>query len=83
MIVNYSKVKKIIENLINRLSSHSFISDEGVMLNNLKTSLVTPAHEEDNDEEWLIAKHRILDGRIKFRNLMESINKGCTNNPTA
>lgn len=49
------------------------IFNEEVMLNNSKNNLETNLYIEDSDEEWLKAKHRLLDGRIEYRNRLETI----------
>jgi hypothetical protein len=38
----------------------------------IKIGLITPLTNECNDEEWLKAKHRILDKRTVQRNLKEA-----------
>jgi len=73
MRIKYSKVKNISKNFATRTSASSLTSIEGVMLNNMKASLLFPFLKEDNDEEWLKAKHRMLDDRIELRNRMKTI----------
>jgi hypothetical protein len=74
MITQYSKARTSIRNLFNRILPLSLISDEKEIATNLNNSLVANPNNENNDDEWLEEKHRILDGRIEYRNLMKTIN---------
>lgn len=52
-------------------------------VSNLKNSLGGTLYndKENSDEEWLKEKNRILDGRIKYSKLMETINNENTHLP--
>jgi hypothetical protein len=55
----------------------SLISNVSGVVNNQNISLEPALYNdfECSDEEWLKAKHRILDSRMEFRNRMKTISK--------
>jgi hypothetical protein len=61
-------------NLSSRLLPPFLISNEDETPCNIHKSEEGTHYNEYSDEEWLIAKHLMLDSRIEYRNLMKSIN---------
>jgi hypothetical protein len=85
MIINCSKVKRTNNNITIKTLPLSLISNVSEVVNNQNISLESTLHNdfEYSDEEWLKAKHRILDDRMEFRKKMRTVNNAnlhCPNN---
>jgi hypothetical protein len=77
MITKYCKVSNSNKNMAIKTLPLSLISNEGEEVSNLNKRLATTLNSDNefSDEEWLKAKHRLLDSRMEFRNRMKGISK--------
>lgn len=85
-MINKIKGKKTNENMRIITASPSEIPTGQTIPNNRNNGLVVnPFHkenDEENDEEWLKAKHRILDCRIEHFRLLANRNKEKAQKPS-